>query len=138
MDSAHWSSLERPTATVRFLPNSASPLPELGPFWSDRNHPVVAGPAAPEGRRIRFERMFCGRDICSGQKRGRLVGKTKRGKGTKIMGIADSHGLPLALRTESASPAEVKLVEPTMQERLVPDVPERLIGDKAYDSDRLD
>ena len=54
------------------------------------------------------------------------------------MGMADGHGLPLALRTESASPAEVKLVEKTMEERLVADVPERLIGDKAYDSDRLD
>ena len=82
--------------------------------------------------------MFCGRNVCSGQKRGRLVGKTKRGKGTKIMGIADGHGLPLALRTESASPAEVKLVEQTLEERIVPDVPERLIGDKAYDSDGLD
>ena len=82
--------------------------------------------------------MFCGRHICSGQKRGRLVGKTKRGKGTKIMGIADGHGLPLALRAESASPAEVKLVEQTMEERFVAEVPERLIGDKAYDSDRLD
>jgi transposase len=67
-----------------------------------------------------------------------LVGKTKRGKGTKIMGIADGHGLPLALRTESASPAEVKLVEKTLEERIVADVPERLIGDKAYDSDGLD
>jgi len=82
--------------------------------------------------------MFRGRDVCSGQKRGRLVGKTKRGKGTKIMGIADRHGLPLALRAESASPAEVKLVEPTLEERIVAEVPERLIGDKAYDSDRLD
>ena len=82
--------------------------------------------------------MFCGRDVCAGQKRGRLVGKTKRGKGTKIMGMADGHGLPLALRTESASPAEVTLVEKTLVERIVPDVPERLIGDKAYDSDRLD
>ena len=54
------------------------------------------------------------------------------------MGIADGHGLPLALRAESASPAEVKLVQPTLEERIVADVPERLIGDKAYDSDRLD
>jgi len=82
--------------------------------------------------------MFCGRDVCSGQKRGRLVGKTKRGKGTKILGIADRHGLPLALRPESAAPAEVKLVSQTMEERIVAEVPERLIGDKAYDSDRLD
>lgn len=82
--------------------------------------------------------MLCGRDICSGQKRGRQVGKTKRGKGTKIMGIADGHGLPLALRTESASPAEVKLVTATLEERIIAQVPQRLIGDKAYDSDRLD
>src|SRR6185369_3862445 len=82
--------------------------------------------------------MFCGWDVRARQKRGRLVGKTKRGKGTKIMGIADRHGLPVALRAESASPAEVKLVEQTMEERIVADVPQRLIGDKAYDSDRLD
>ena len=82
--------------------------------------------------------MFRGRDLCSGQKRGLLVGKTKRGKGPKIMGMADGHGLPLALRTESASPAEVTLVEATLEERAVADVPQRLIGDKAYDSDKLD
>jgi transposase len=82
--------------------------------------------------------MFHRRNVCSGEKRGRCVGPTKRGKGTKIMAIADGHGLPLALRAESASPAEVKLVEQTMEERIVADVPQRLIGDKAYDSDRLD
>lgn len=54
------------------------------------------------------------------------------------MGIADSHGLPLALRTESASPAEVKLVAQTLDQRIVDEAPERLIGDKAYDSDGLD
>ena len=54
------------------------------------------------------------------------------------MGIADGHSLPLALRAESASPAEVTLVEATLAERAVADVPARLIGDKAYDSDRLD
>ena len=32
----------------------------------------------------------------------------------------------------------MKLVEATLEDRVVPDVPERLIGDKAYDSDRLD
>ncbi len=66
------------------------------------------------------------------------MGLTKRGKGTKIMGIADGHGLPLALRTESAAPAEVTLVEKTLDERFLAAVPERLIGDKADDSDKLD
>jgi transposase len=32
----------------------------------------------------------------------------------------------------------VKLVPQVVEERFVADVPERLIGDKAYDSDRLD
>jgi transposase len=32
----------------------------------------------------------------------------------------------------------VTLVEATLEERFVADVPERLIGDKAYDSDKLD
>jgi len=32
----------------------------------------------------------------------------------------------------------VKLVESTLEERFVSEVPERLIGDKAYDSDGLD
>ena len=32
----------------------------------------------------------------------------------------------------------MKLVEATIEERIVADLPERLIGDKAYDSDRLD
>ena len=54
------------------------------------------------------------------------------------MGIADGHGLPVALRTESASPAEVKLVATTLEQRVVKETPERLIGDKAYDSDALD
>jgi transposase len=66
------------------------------------------------------------------------VGKTKRGKGTKTMAIADRHGLPVAICAESASPAEVTLVTRTVDERFVADPPERLIGDKAYDSDRLD
>ncbi|SRR6266567_1827778 len=138
MDSAHWSAVARLATAVWAVPNGAPTLPELGALWRDRKNSSGAGPAPPASRRIGSERMFCGRDVCSGQKRGRLVGKTKRGKGTKIMGIADGHGLPLALRTESASPAEVKLVEKTMEERIVAEVPQRLIGDKAYDSDGLD
>jgi len=138
MDPAHRSTVERLAAEVRAVPNGTPAFPKLGALRGDRRHSVVAGQTPQGGWRLGSERMFCGRDVCSGQKRGRCVGKTKRGKGTKIMGVADSHGLPLALRTESASPAEVKLVEQTLEERIVPDVPERLIGDKAYDSDKLD
>ena len=54
------------------------------------------------------------------------------------MGIADAHGLPLAVSVASASPHEVKLVTPTLENQFVSESPKRLIGDGAYDSDRLD
>jgi transposase len=66
------------------------------------------------------------------------VGKTKRGKGTKLMALADSFGFPVSVYTASASPHEVTLVQATLAEVLTNEGPERLIGDKAYDSDPLD
>ena len=65
------------------------------------------------------------------------MGPTKRGKGSKLMAVADGHGLPLAVDVASASPAEVRLVISTLEGRFIPELPERLIGDKAYDSDPL-
>ncbi len=72
------------------------------------------------------------------EKRGTKVGPTKRGKGTKIMALADRAGLPLAIHIESASPHEVTLVEPTLAANVIDTPPEHLIGDKAYDSDPMD
>lgn len=54
------------------------------------------------------------------------------------MAIVDNHSLPIALSVESASPHESGLVEATLRARYTKDPPERLIGDKAYDSDPLD
>jgi transposase len=82
--------------------------------------------------------MFHRRHLCSGEKRGRKVGKTKRGKGTKLMAIADATSLPLAVHTDSASPHEVTLVEATIDATVTIGLPQRLVGDRAYDSDPLD
>ena len=65
------------------------------------------------------------------------MGPTKRGKGSKLMAVVDRHGLPVAVDVASASPAEVKLVTSTLEARFLPELPARLIGDKAYDSDAL-
>ena len=54
------------------------------------------------------------------------------------MAVADSNGLPIAVCITSASPHEVKLVEQTLDNMLIDEVPELIIGDKAYDSDPLD
>ena len=54
------------------------------------------------------------------------------------MAIADAFGTCLALHVTSASPHEVKLVHETLAFRHVKGKPNKLIGDKAYDSDPLD
>jgi transposase len=54
------------------------------------------------------------------------------------MAIADRAGLPLAVWIDSASPHEVTLVEKTLDACLIDEQPTKLIGDKAYDSDKLD
>lgn len=69
---------------------------------------------------------------------GPAVGKTKKGKGSKIMAIVEAQGLPIAATIDSANPHEVKLVEQTLDARFLDEQPERLIGDKAYDADQLD
>jgi len=66
------------------------------------------------------------------------VGKTKRGKGSKIMALSDGSSSPLSVHTQSASLHELTLVGPTLERGFLKEKPERLIGDKAYDSDPLD
>ena len=66
------------------------------------------------------------------------MGKTKKGKGTKIMGLTDAFGLPIAACTASASPHEITLVDDTLDACFLENVPEKIIGDMAYDSDPLD
>ena len=54
------------------------------------------------------------------------------------MAVADSAGLPLAISAGSASPHEITLTEDVLERRFIEENPERLIGDRAYDSDPLD
>jgi transposase len=95
---------------------------------------------------VKVERIVLGRELCSREKRGCGVGKTKRGKGTKWMVVVDGRGLPLGEYLHSASPAEVRLAETTLATIRVGrchragrprQKPMRVIADKAYDSDPL-
>jgi transposase len=81
--------------------------------------------------------MFPGWQLRSGQKGGAGIGKTKRGKGCKIMALGDAHGLPIAIHAEAAAPAEIRLAEATLATRVIKEKPLRIIADKAYDSDPL-
>jgi transposase len=66
------------------------------------------------------------------------VGATKAGKGVKIMVLVDARGLPVAVDTSSATPHESKLVQGLFDFMLTSVTPDRVVGDKAYDSDALD
>jgi hypothetical protein len=54
------------------------------------------------------------------------------------MGIDDRNGLPIAVTTHAANHHEVTLVQLTFDFYMIEAKPEKLIGDKAYDSDILD
>ena len=54
------------------------------------------------------------------------------------MAIVDRRSLPLAVHVACASPHEVRLVDATLEDRFIAPYPRRLIGDRAYDSDRSD
>lgn len=79
------------------------------------------------------------------RRKGQMCGKNQAGQRFEAHGhswaLADRFGLPLAVRAASASPHEVTLVAPsppTLDSRFVTDLPQRLIGDRAYDADPLD
>ena len=85
------------------------------------------------------------RQLRARQKGGDGVGKTKRGKGTKVMLVADGNGLPIGFCLASASCHEVKLAVPALQTVRVARLtrgrprqrPDELVADKAYDSKRF-
>lgn len=126
------------TQTICPIPNLPPVFPKAKPSRDvGKNTPPVSI-GFEETREDRYNRMFYRRHFCECQKGGLDIGKTKRGKGTKVMAIADAHGLPIAIRTHRANTHEVKLVEPTIDARFIKEKPTKIIGDLAYDSDPLD
>ena len=134
----HECSLARSASSLSALPNLSSTLPTVAALGAIRAFATNTGRRPTRPREAGSERSLHRRQLQCGEKRGSGVGPTKRGKGSKIMAIADRHGLPVAVHVVSASPHEATLVEPTLQRRFLREIPKRLIGDKAYDSDLLD
>ena len=110
----------------------------MGAGGQTGRHLARTGRGVVRPRKIATGGGFYRRLLHGGKKGGRAVGPTKRGKGTKIIALADDHSLPLAVSIESASPHESQLVEGVLGHSFLDTLPARLIGDKAYDSDRLD
>src|SRR3984957_14137764 len=136
--AAHRRSLGRSSRGVPIIPNLPPSLSAMGALWRDEGNPGGTCFRAEAQTCYRRARGFHRRDLCAGEKGGLKVGKTKRGKGTKIMAVADRHGLPVPICIESATPHEVKLATSTLVQMVVHDAPRNLIGDNPYDSDKLD
>src|SRR5467141_3702444 len=134
----HGCSLARSASSLSALSDLSSPLPTVAAFRAAHTFAPETGGRLTRPGKAGSERIVHRCQLQFGEKRGSAVGPTRRGKGSKIMAISDGHGLPIAVHVASASPHEKKLVEPTLQRRFLAETPERLIGDRAYDSDPLD
>ncbi len=138
VDTSHRSALEGSVGTLPTLPDLPPPLSEVDRGRGSRGCTRSSSRRSQRAWGDRPLGVLHRRHVRYSQKRGACVGKTKRGKGTKIMAFSDGSSIPLALHTESASPHEVSLVEATLASGFLKEKPKRLIGDKAYDSDPLD
>ena len=132
------SAVARTAQQVPAVPDLPSPFPAVGAGRQTGTHLARAGRGVTSTGKTRLGGGLYRCLLYGGKKRGLAVGPTKRGKGTKIIALADDHSLPLAVSIESASPHESQLVEGVLGHSFLDTLPTRLIGDKAYDSDRLD
>ncbi|MFO0838143.1 MAG: IS5 family transposase [Phycisphaerae bacterium] len=96
-----------------------------------------AGRVAEERDGFKLYECFIDGTFAKARGGGDGVGLTKAGKGVKIMILVDAQGLPVAIDTMAASPHESKLVQRLFDFMLTSAVPERVVGDKAYDDDGL-
>ena len=137
MGAAQRRPVERPPCELPFVRHLLASVPSVDRRRRlDESVGQARASARPTGA-DRPERNHCRWNLFFGKKRGDLVGKTKRGKGTKTMVLTDASGLPLSVTVASASPHEVTLIEPLLQNRILRRRPERLIYDAAADSDPL-
>ena len=115
-----------PALPGTICPIAIRPTKPVIDAFNSGSAPGCSRPAAETGRGLtrprqtRSERSVHRRQLQFGEKRGSSVGPTKRGKGSKIVAIADRHGLPVAVHVASARPNEAILVEATLEQRFLP------------------
>ena len=138
VDSRHGGAVAGDAGKVSSLPDLPSPLSAVGPFGGAGEGVAEAGEAVASRGALESGRSLYRRDLRGGEKRGFGVGPTQRGKGTKITALTVGDSVPVAVRVQAASPHESQLVEEALGHSFLDELPERLIGDKTYDSDQSD
>ncbi len=138
MDFGHGGAVAGDAGEVSSLPDLPSALSAVGAFGGAGEGVAEAGTAVAGRGSLEPGGSFHRRDLCGGEKRGLGMGPTQRGKGTKITALTVGDSLPIAVSVQAASPHESQLVEEALGHSFLDELPARLIGDKAYDSDELD
>jgi len=138
VDTGDRSAVARVAQEISALSNLPSALPAVGALGATGAGVTSTGGAIAGRGAVESGGSLHRRHVRSGEKRGFGIGPTKRGKGTKITAITVGDSVPIAVSVQAASPHESQLVEEAIGHSFLDELPARLIGDKAYDSDRLD
>ncbi len=138
VDFGHGGTVAGVAEEVSSVPDLPSPVSAVGAFGGVGENVAEAGATVASRRPIKPGGSLPRRDLCGREKRGFGMGPAKRGKGRKITAVPVGDSLPSAVRVQAASPHESQLVEEAIGHSFLDELPARLIGDKAYDSDELD
>ena len=138
VDFRHGGAVAGDAGEVSSVPDLPSPLSAVGAVGGTGKGVAEAGEAVASRGALESGRSLHRRDLRGREKRGFGVGPTKRGKGTKITALTVGDSVPIAVSVQAASPHESQLVEEALGHSFLDELPARLIGDKAYDSDTLD
>lgn len=130
--------MAKPPVAVRQLQDPLSTIPAMDEKRCLRSDTPGTSRRPCGTWRSKATRGLRRRDLRGREKGGPCVGPTKRGKGSKLMAVVDGNGLPLRFTVNSSSPSENKLLEEVLEVAPEGLLPEKLIGDRAYDDDRLD
>ena len=129
---ANWCSVETASRMLSTAVNDTWPFSRAGASGFFSRVVQALGAELAEAGTVDLAECFIDGMFAPAKKGGRGIGKTKRGKGSKIMMLADAHGLPLGAHVASATSHEIKVVDATLTRRFVKEPPSRLIGDGAY------
>lgn len=129
----------------RFLPRSFPPKSTVHDYlrrWCQRDSfrkmlSALIRDLLEKGR-VRIDQAFIDATFAPAKSGGHAVGLTRKGKGTKVQVLVDAQGLPLGVSVAAAHVGEPQMVQQTLELFEESSQPERLIGDKGYDSDPLD
>src|SRR3984893_19217385 len=94
VDSSERGSRARPAGEIPASLDLLAAAARLGGAGRLVEHLADVSERVKPAPAVEVERIVSGREFCSREKRGCGVRKTKRGKGTKWMGVVDGRGLP--------------------------------------------